>query len=79
MRDRIKKNVFCTGNDARVLSISNLGLLHVVAKIDSSSGEGLSAGKFSLKSKQFFLLTSDLRVCSTKTKTWSLRFRTSLY
>jgi len=28
------------------------------------------AGKFSLKSKQFFLLTSDLRVCSTKTKTW---------
>jgi len=54
--------VFSIGNDARVLSINNLGLLHVVARIDSSSGEGFSAVKFSLKSKQFFLLTTDLRV-----------------
>ena len=58
--------MFSIGNDARVLSINNLGLLHVVARIDSSSGEGFSAVKFSLKSKQFFLLTTDLRVCGTK-------------
>ena len=48
---------FCSGNDSGVLSIYNLCLLYVVAKIDSNSREGLSAGKFSLKSKQFFLVT----------------------
>jgi len=53
----IIKDAFCTGNDSGVLSINNLCLLYVVAKIDSNSGEGLSDGKFLLESKQFFLLT----------------------
>ena len=60
-----------------VLSINNLCLLYVVAEIDSNSREGLSAGKFSLKSKQFVLLTLGLRFRSTKTKTRGLRFRTT--
>ena len=50
-------------NDSGVLSINNLCLLNDVAKIDSGSRYwGLSAGKFSLKSKQFFLLTQCLSV-----------------
>ena len=50
-----------------LLSINNLCLLYVVAEIDSNGREGLSAGKFSLKSKQFFLLTWGLRFRTTKT------------
>ena len=45
-------------NDSGVLSINNLCLLNDGAKIDSGSRYwGLSAEKFSLKTKQFFLLT----------------------
>ena len=56
--DRSKSENDSGGNDSGALSINNLRLLYFVAKIDSNnSPEGLSAGKFSLKSKQFFLLS----------------------
>ena len=45
--------------------------------MDSNSRWAFSAGKFSLKNKQFFLLSQGLSFRTTKTKTPGLRFRTT--
>ena len=41
--------------------------------MDSNRRYAFPAGKFSLKGKQFLLLTQGFRFRSTKTKTWGLR------
>ena len=41
--------------------------------MDSNRRDAFPAGKFSIKGKQFLLLTQGLRFRSTKTKTWGLR------
>ena len=53
LRDGIVKNAFCTGNNFWVLSINNLHLLYVTAKIDSNNGEGLSPGTVYIYNRTF--------------------------